>query len=71
MEKNEKQLDPNLRPAVALISIWLAQFAKDSDLDPALLGTRADIETLLRGDGQSRLSEGGGDMSTLESLLKS
>ena len=58
IEKNEKQLDPNLRPAVALISAWLAQFAKDSDLDPALLGTRADIETLLRGDGQSRLSEG-------------
>ena len=58
MEKNEKQLDPNLRPAVALISAWLAQFAKDSDLDPALLGTRADIETLLRGDGQSRLSVG-------------
>tara|TARA_B100000945_G_scaffold125770_1_gene100017 strand:- start:295 stop:1446 length:1152 start_codon:yes stop_codon:yes gene_type:complete len=57
-EKNEKQLDLNLRPAVALISAWLAQFAKDSDLDPALLGTRADIESLLRGDSQSRLSEG-------------
>ena len=57
-ERNEKQLDPNLRPAVALISAWLAQFAKDSDLDPSLLGTRADIETLLRGDSQSRLSEG-------------
>ena len=57
-DKNNKQLDPSLRPAVALIAAWLAQFAKDSDLDPSLLGTRADIELLLRKDDQSRLSQG-------------
>ena len=54
----EKHLTPDLRPAVTLISAWLSQFAKDSDLDPALLGTRSDIESLLRGDNQSRLSQG-------------
>jgi len=54
----EKHLTPDLRPAVTLISAWLSQFAKDSDLDPALLGTRSDIESLLRGDHQSRLSQG-------------
>ncbi len=56
--KQEKHLDPSLRPAATLISAWLAQFAKDSDLDPALLGTRADIELLLRNDKNSRLMQG-------------
>ena len=56
--KKEKHLDPSLRPAATLISAWLAQFAKDADLDPALLGTRSDIELLLRKDGSSRLLKG-------------
>ena len=57
-EKNDKHLDPSLRPAATLISAWLAQFAKDSDLDPALLGTRSDIELLLKDDSESRLLKG-------------
>ena len=57
-EKSEKHLDPTLRPAATLISAWLAQFAKDSDLDPALLGTRSDIELLLKKDSESRLLNG-------------
>tara|TARA_B100000686_G_scaffold348286_1_gene438944 strand:- start:622 stop:1773 length:1152 start_codon:yes stop_codon:yes gene_type:complete len=57
-ETREKHLDPSLRPAATLISAWLAQFAKDSDLDPALLGTRSDIELLLKEDSESRLLNG-------------
>jgi ribonuclease D len=47
-----------LRPAVTLVSAWLAQYAQDIEIDPALLGTRADIEALLRGDDDARLSSG-------------
>jgi ribonuclease D len=47
-----------LRPAVALVSAWVSQLAKDLDLDPALLGTRADIEALVRNDPGSRLASG-------------
>ena len=48
----------DLRPAVTLISAWIGQYAKDQDLDPALLGTRSDIEALLRGDADARLASG-------------
>lgn len=48
---------PDLRPAVTLITAWLAQFADDNDLDPAMLGARADIEDFVRGD-DSKLSQG-------------
>lgn len=47
----------SLRPAASLLSAWIAQYANDLELDPALLGTRSDIEALLRGE-PSRLSEG-------------
>lgn len=47
----------SLRPAASLLSAWVAQHAHDLDLDPALLGTRSDIEALLRGE-PSRLTEG-------------
>ena len=42
-----------LRPAASLLSAWLSQHATDLDIDPALLGTRNDIESVLR-----RLSTG-------------
>lgn len=48
---------PDLRPAVTLITAWLSQFADDNDLDPAMLGARADIEDFVRGD-DSKLSHG-------------
>ena len=57
-QKKRRSLDPSLRPAATLLAAWLAQFAKDSDLDPALLSTRADIESLLRNDADSRLMHG-------------
>jgi len=54
---NGRRDQASLRPAASLLSAWLAQHAADLDLDPALLGTRADLEALLRGD-ESRLSSG-------------
>ena len=53
-----RALMERLRPAVTLVSAWLSQYAKDIEIDPALLGTRADIEALLRGDSDARLSVG-------------
>lgn len=51
-------LDNSLRPAVTLVSAWVAQVARDERYDPALLATRADIEGFLRGDGTSRIDHG-------------
>ena len=48
----------DLRPAVALVSAWVAQLASEVRIDPALLGTRADIEALVRGDESARLNHG-------------
>ncbi len=51
------ELDRELRPAVALLSAWIAQLGRDLAIDTAVLATRADIEGFLRGDG-SRLESG-------------
>jgi ribonuclease D len=48
----------DLRPAVTLVSAFVGQLANDFELDPSLLGTRADIDALLRGDDTSRLATG-------------
>ena len=56
--KSQNNLRTELRPAVTLLSAWLSQYASDNDIDPALLGTRSDIEELLRGDENPRLAEG-------------
>lgn len=55
---SNRALMEQLRPAVTLVSAWLNQYAQDIDMDPALLGTRADIEALLRGDADARLAQG-------------
>jgi ribonuclease D len=47
----------DLRPAVSLVSAWVSQLARDTEIDTALLATRADIEALLMGDG-GRLASG-------------
>lgn len=49
---------PDLRPAVALVAAWVAQLSRELAIDSSLLGTRADIEALVRGDDDARLSEG-------------
>ena len=46
------------RPAVTLATAWIAQVARDNELDPALLATRADVEAFLRGDDDPRLAQG-------------
>jgi ribonuclease D len=51
-------LERNLRPAVALISAWISQLARDESIDTALLATRADLVAFLRGDSGARLADG-------------
>ncbi|HYN34295.1 MAG TPA: HRDC domain-containing protein [Ilumatobacteraceae bacterium] len=51
-------LDRSMRPAVTLVSAWVAQLARDERLDPALLATRTDIVSFLRGDDDARLASG-------------
>ena len=55
-----KRRDDNrdLRPAVALVAAWVNQVARDEQLDPTLLATRADVEALVRGDDDARLATG-------------
>ncbi|MDQ2728527.1 MAG: HRDC domain-containing protein [Actinomycetota bacterium] len=47
-----------MRPAVALAAAWVAQLGRERHLDAALLATRWDIGTFLRGDPASRLNSG-------------
>lgn len=52
------ELPRHLRPVITLVTAWISQLARDHDLDPALLATRSDIESLLKGDPDSRLHFG-------------
>lgn len=52
------ELPAALRPAVPLVTAWVAQLAKSESIDPALLATRADLEAFLRGDEDCRLTRG-------------
>ena len=47
-----------LRPAVGLVTSWVNQLASERMIEPSLLATRADIEALIRGDPDARLSRG-------------
>jgi ribonuclease D len=50
---------PSERKAVVpLVSAWITQIARDLEIDPTLLATRADIEGLLAGDPEARLASG-------------
>lgn len=51
-------LDRDLRPAVALISAWISQMARDLEIDASLLATRGDLEAFLGGLPGARLAEG-------------
>ncbi len=57
-ETEARELDRDLRPAVALVSAWVSQLARDLEIDTGLLATRSDIEALLRADAGARLAEG-------------
>ena len=52
------ELSSELRPVVPLISAWLNQRARDLDLETSLLATRSDLEDLLRGAPDARLTHG-------------
>jgi ribonuclease D len=52
------ELDRPLRPAVTLVSAWVAQLASDLSIDAALLATRADLHAFLRRESDARLSVG-------------
>jgi ribonuclease D len=47
-----------LRSAVPLLMSWVSQRARELELDPAVLATRGDLESFLRGDEDSRLATG-------------
>ena len=47
-----------MRPAVTLVSAWVSQLARDSEIETSLLATRADIEALLGGSEDARLRVG-------------
>jgi ribonuclease D len=53
-----EELDRQLRPAVALVSAWIADLARKQRVDTTLLATRADLVALLRGDSDARLLQG-------------
>lgn len=53
-----EDLEKSMRPAVTLVGVWVAELARQSDLDPTLLGTRKDIVDLLAGAPGARLAEG-------------
>lgn len=52
------ELDRNMRPAVALVSAWVSEVARQSHIDTALLATRHDLVAFLRGDADARLATG-------------
>lgn len=52
------ELPRHLRPVVTLVTTWIAQLARDHRLDPALLATRADVESLLKNEETCRLNRG-------------
>ena len=52
------EIDKQLRPAVTLVSAWVSQLARDSEIETSLLATRADIEALLSESEGARLRIG-------------
>jgi ribonuclease D len=51
-------LERDLRPAVALISAWISQVARDERIDTSILATRSDLVAFLSGDPAARLANG-------------
>jgi len=51
-------VERDLRPAITLISAWVAELARKNSIDVSLLCTRNDINALLRGQSDARLAHG-------------
>jgi ribonuclease D len=53
-----EDFDRRLRPALTLVTAWVAQLARDAKIDASLLATRHDIVSFLRHDEGARLDHG-------------
>lgn len=53
-----EDLERTMRPAVALVSAWVSEVARQERIDTALLATRHDLVAFLRGDAGARLATG-------------
>lgn len=51
-------LERTMRPAVALVSAWVGEVARQERIDTALLATRHDLVAFLRNDLDARLASG-------------
>lgn len=66
-----EDVDKRLKPAVTLVTAWISELARQQRIDTALLGTRADVDALLRRDPHCRLVHGwrrdivGGDLEDI------
>jgi ribonuclease D len=52
------EIDKRLKPAVNLMTAWISELARLHRIDATLLGTRADVDALLRRDETCRLLSG-------------
>ena len=52
------ELPSAMRPAVPLVTAWVAQLSRELSIDPAIIATRADLEAFLRDDPEARLGLG-------------
>lgn len=53
-----EEIDKRLKPAVNLMTAWISELARLHRIDATLLGTRADVDALLRRDETCRLLSG-------------
>ena len=53
-----EEIDKRLKPAVNLMTAWISELARLHRIDATLLGTRADVDALLRRDESCRLLSG-------------
>ena len=52
------ELPAAMRPAVPLVTAWVAQLSRQLSIDPAIIATRSDLEAFLRDDPDARLGTG-------------
>ncbi len=58
VEASRRDNGNDVRAAVTLVSAWVAQLSRDINLDPTLVGTRSDIEDLVRGAPDAKMTTG-------------
>ncbi len=57
-EQEVEDFDRRLRPALTLVSAWVAQLAREAKIESSLLATRHDLVQFLRGDEDARIGRG-------------